>query len=178
MASLIDRTGTHQRVWRVFYTKPRAEKKAAERLAAAGVEVLLPLKEESRHWSDRKMIVQVPLFKSYLFANTDELGRLRVLEDEGIVNTVSFGGRMARVTEEEVSRLILLSESPDLVEDVVHISSFPVGTKVLVHRGPLKGVVGHIMPRRLAGSLFVNVPSLSCSVRVQVPTEWVRRISQ
>lgn len=178
MTSSTDRTCTAQRVWRVFYTKPRAERKAAERLAAAGVELLLPLREESRHWSDRKKTVQVPLFKSYLFARTDERERLRVLEDEGIVKTVSFGGRMAQVTNDEVDRLVLLNESPDLVEDIVQISAFPAGTEVLVHRGPLKGMVGHIMPHRLAGRLYVNVPSLSCSVRVQVPTDWVRRISQ
>ncbi|MFP4228422.1 MAG: transcription termination/antitermination NusG family protein, partial [Salinivenus sp.] len=41
-------------VWRVFYTRARAEKKCETRLQDRGIDVLVPKKTEIRQWSDRK----------------------------------------------------------------------------------------------------------------------------
>ena len=53
--------------WHVLYTKPRNEKKVAERLTAAGYSVYCPLQMVQRQWSDRVKVVEEPLFKGYLF---------------------------------------------------------------------------------------------------------------
>ena len=53
--------------WYVLYTKPRNEKKVAQRLSEAGYTVYCPLQKVRRQWSDRTKVVEEPLFKSYLF---------------------------------------------------------------------------------------------------------------
>ena len=65
----------HQQLWRVFYTKPRAEMAAEKR----------PF---PRTWSDRQKKVIEPLFRSYIFAKVNELGRLDVLRDDAILTTI------------------------------------------------------------------------------------------
>lgn len=40
--------------WYALHTAPRAEKKVKERLEEQGIENYLPLKIETRIWSDRK----------------------------------------------------------------------------------------------------------------------------
>ena len=161
-------------VWRVFYTKPRAEKRVAQRLAAAGHEAFLPLRTTLRQWSDRKQRVETPLFPGYLFARVDERARLAVLEDEGVVKTVHFGGTLAVVPEREMALIRILAESPEHVEAVAR-EAFPVGAEVYVSRGPLAGthgrVVGH--PRELY--LLVEVPSVQQAVRIHLPTDWAVR---
>ena len=162
------------RVWRVFYTKPRAEKRVETRLLAAGLDVFLPMRTTIRQWSDRKQRVSVPLFPAYLFARVDERERLAVLEDEGVVKTVHFGGALAAVPEREMALIRTLAESPEYVETVTR-EAFPVGAEVYVSRGPLAGVHGRVIghPRELY--LIVEVPSVQQAVRIQMPAAWAVR---
>lgn len=168
--------GPAARLWRVFYTKPRAEKKAAERLAAAGHDVLLPVRTTLRQWSDRHQRVEVPLFPSYLFAHVDEHDRLAVLTDEAVVKTVHFGGVPAVVPERDIALLRALADVPGQVEAVAR-QAFPVGAEVYVAKGPLAGVHGRVLghPRDLY--LLVEVPSVQQTVRIHLPADWAVRRS-
>ena len=163
------------RLWRVFYTRPRNEKKVADRLEARGVEVCLPMRSVLRQWSDRKKKVQEPLFPSYLFAHVDERQRLDVLADEGVVKTVSFGGRVAVVRQEEIDILRSLQAFPERIEAVTR-EAFPPGTGVMVTNGPLKGMRGSVsaVPKPLY--LTVEIPSIHQAIRLQVPSDWVMRV--
>lgn len=167
-------TGPAARLWRVFYIRPRAEKKAAERLEAAGHETFLPLRTTLRQWSDRKQRVEVPLFPSYLFAHVDERGRLDVLEDEAVVKTVHFGGTLAVVPEREMALLRALAEAPDRIEAVAR-EAFPLGAEVYVARGPLSGVHGRVIGHPKDMYLLVEVPSVRQIIRIHLPTDWAVR---
>jgi len=50
--------------WFAVWTRSRQEKVAASTLETLGVPHFLPLKSETRQWSDRKQKVSVPLFPS------------------------------------------------------------------------------------------------------------------
>ena len=71
--------------WYVVYTKPKWEKKVAERLNAIGVIAYCPLITKERQWSDRKKIVHVPLFNSYIFVQIDDKLRNQVFEVPGAI---------------------------------------------------------------------------------------------
>ena len=161
-------------VWRVLYTRPRSEKKAAARLAAAGHEVLLPMRATVRQWSDRRQRVTVPLFPGYLFARVDERARLAALQDEAVVKTVHFGGTLARVPDAEIDLIRRLAEQPDRVEAVTR-AAFPVGAEVYVSTGPLAGVRGRVAGHPREMYLLVDVPSVGQAIRVHVPTDWATR---
>lgn len=162
------------RVWRVFTVRPRAEKRVAERLAAMGLDTLLPTRVALHQWSDRKRRVAVPLFPGYVFAHVDERERLDVLTTEGVVRTVGFGGRLAEVSDLEVTLLRGLAETPERVEAVAR-EAFPPGAAVLLTNGPLKGVRGHVSGYPRDHYLTVEVPSVGQMVRLQVPADWAMR---
>ena len=61
--------------WYVLYTKPRNEKKVAQRLSEAGYNVYCPLQKVRRQWSDRTKVLEEPLFKSYLFIQIEDSRR-------------------------------------------------------------------------------------------------------
>jgi transcription antitermination factor NusG len=164
------------RAWRVFYAKPRAEKAAAARLREGGVDILLPLKSTVRQWSDRKQRVEEPLFRGYLFAQVDEKQRLHVLEDKGIVRSVSFGGHLASLTDREAQNLLQLANSPESVDEVVRARAFPEGSEVYVERGPLAGVQGYVTAHKHPFHLYVLVESIHQAVRINIPADWVRRV--
>lgn len=165
---------TRKKVWRAFYTRPRNEKKVADRLERQGIEVCLPLRTVLRQWSDRKKKVQEPLFPSYLFARVDERERLDVLADEGVVKTVSFGGTLAEVRDETIAALRALVDLPGGVEAIA-MQALPPGTPVILTNGPLEGARGTVQGSPKPLYLTIAVDAIRQSVRIQVPADWAMR---
>ena len=75
-----------ERKWHVIYTKSKWEKKTADVLMQHGVESWCPVQKKERQWSDRKKIIEEPLFRSYVFVKISQTERVKVLETNGVVN--------------------------------------------------------------------------------------------
>ena len=61
-----------ERKWYAIYTKPRWEKKLAEKLEEKRIDHYLPMVKTLKLWSDRKKWVNEPLFKSYIFVHVTQ----------------------------------------------------------------------------------------------------------
>jgi transcriptional antiterminator RfaH len=94
-----------QKNWYVLYTKPRHEKKVAERLTAAGYTVYCPLQKVVRKWSDRTKVVVEPLFKGYVFIQIEDHNRDEVFTFPGTVRYLFLLRRPAIVREEEITTI-------------------------------------------------------------------------
>jgi len=158
-------------VWRVFYTRARAEKKCEERLQDRRIDVLVPKKKEIRQWSDRKKEVTVPLFRNYLFARVDEKDRLRTLRTNGIVRCVHFDGEPARLRKETVEQLKRTQQAPGRLS-VADLRP-PVGETVTITDGPMKGLTGEVRQHRGQSYVLVRVEAIRQAVKVEVPSDWV-----
>ena len=88
--------------WYVLYTKPRNEKKVAERLSTAGYNVYCPLHKVKRQWSDRMKVVEEPLFKGYLFIQVEDKRRDEVFNYQGAVRYLFWLRRPALVRSCEI----------------------------------------------------------------------------
>src|SRR6056297_2638782 len=88
--------------WYVLYTKPRTEKRVAERLQEIGVEVYCPLIAEIKQWKDRKKKLKTPLFKSYVFIKLEDKNRNQVFDVPGVVRYLFWLGKPAVVRNEEI----------------------------------------------------------------------------
>ena len=91
--------------WYVLYTKPRNEKKVAQRLLEAGYTVYCPLQKIRRHWSDRTKVVEEPLFKSYLFIQIEDHRRDEVFSFPGTVRYLFWLRRPAQVRQVEINTI-------------------------------------------------------------------------
>jgi|ERR1044072_2175588 transcription antitermination factor NusG len=151
--------------WFVLQTLPRSEKKAAYLLGQKGYECFLPTYRQKRHWSDRVVIVDLPLFSSYLFCRFNSLVLGRALDTPGVSRIVAFGGRPAEVPEDEIESLKLLTKS-DLLR--TPWSFLPDGTVVRVESGPLTGATGIICVSDRKHCLVISVTMLLRSVAVQL----------
>lgn len=164
-------------VWRVFYTRARAEKKCEERLQDRQIDVLVPKKKEVRQWSDRKKEVTVPLFRNYLFARVGEKGRLQVLRTKGIVRCVHFHGEPARLREETAEQLERTQAVPGRLSttDLHPTRRPPVGETVTITGGPkrLQGLTGEVLEQRGQTCVLVQVEAVRQAVKVEIPADWV-----
>lgn len=161
-------------IWRVFYTFPRAEKKCEDRLKNKRIEVFLPTFTALRQWSDRKKKVVEPLFNNYIFAKVDERDRLRVLQTDGIVRCVSFDGKPAVVTEEEIDSIRRAVEYEGEFAVVDYVPRPDVGTKVIVTEGPMRGLRGEVREHRGQTHLLVSIAAIRQALRINVPAQWVQ----
>jgi transcription antitermination factor NusG len=139
--------------WYAVYTCANREKLVAARLASRGIEHFLPLYDSVREWSDRKVKLQMPLFPGYLFVRTALKHRLPVITVPGVVNLVSSGGQPAPVP----SNLIL--QLRDNIKSVAAqpYPSLPVGQRVSICSGPLKGWTGVLLRHKSGTRVVISI---------------------
>lgn len=120
--------------WYVVYTKPKWEKKVAERLNEIGVVTYCPLITKISQWSDRKKIVSVPLFNSYIFVQTAEKERNKIFEVTGAIRYLFWLGKPAIVRDSEIEEIQKWLSAPAAYE--VSIDKWKKGDKVILESGP------------------------------------------
>lgn len=127
--------------WYVIYTKPRNEKKVAERLNLAGITAFCPMINMVKQWSDRKKKVQVPLLNSYVFVQLDEKNREAVFQISGVVRYLFWLGKPAVVREDEIDAL------KNGLKDTMasfEVKDIKVGDLLPIPSGPFQGKEGII----------------------------------
>jgi len=132
-----------QNNWYAVYTKPRWEKKVADALTRKQVETYCPINRVTHQWSDRKKIVEEPLFKSYVFVRIPEAMKTAVRETGGIVNFVYWLGKPARIPDQEID---LIKNFLQDYQDV-ELESFPIHENDLIQitAGPLMYQRGRVV---------------------------------
>lgn len=128
--------------WYVIYTKPRNEKKVAERLSISGFETYCPLVKTLKVWSDRKKKVSMPMFPSYVFIRITEKERYEVLKDPGVMNFVFWLGKPAVVRDIEIEAIREIAEYSEDVE--VSRLQLEKGQLLKISDGPFKGLTGKV----------------------------------
>jgi transcription antitermination factor NusG len=153
--------------WYALLTRSRHEKVVAERLRDRGFEAFLPLVHEVREWSDRKKMVDLPLFSGYVFvkslATNEE--KVRVLSIDGVVQYVGVRGEGTPVPEEQIDAVRRL-----LAQELQH-SLHPflkVGQSVRIRGGALDGVEGILVSRDGGKALVVSVDAIERSLLVRI----------
>ncbi|WP_264535090.1 UpxY family transcription antiterminator [Flavobacterium sp. N1736] len=119
--------------WYVVYTKPKWEKKVAEKLNEIGIECYCPIITQIKQWSDRKKKVEVPLFNSYVFVNLLETDRNSVFQIAGVVRYLFWLGKPAIVRDEEINIIKNSLASPNLSD--VTVTPFQIGDRIKLESG-------------------------------------------
>lgn len=119
--------------WYVVYTKPKWEKKVAERLNEIGIECYCPLITQVKQWSDRKKKVEVPLFNSYVFVHLLDANRNSVFEIAGVIRYLFWLGKAAIVRDEEIE--IIRKSVLDIDISEVLVLPYKKGDRIKLETG-------------------------------------------
>jgi len=153
--------------WYALHTRSRHEKIVAQRLAQVGVDTFLPIVTETRKWSDRKKVVEIPLFGCYVFARlaATRAERLRVLMVDGILEVVGNHGEGLAIPDSEIDAVRMV------LEKSLPFSSHPflkIGQRVRIRSGALQGMEGTLVSRNGANTLVISIEALHRSLAVQI----------
>ena len=149
--------------WFVIYTKSRNEKKVAELLQKNGVEVFCPLVKLKKNWSDRKKIVETPLFNSYVFVNVSEKDRNVVFNVPGVIRYVFWLKKPAIVKNSEIESLkAVLNDTIDSFS----IENYQIGDTVKISEGVFKGLDG-VIEKQSNNKLHVILENVGIKITLQ-----------
>lgn len=149
--------------WYVVYTKPKWEKKVAERLNEIGVITYCPLISKTSQWSDRKKTIHVPLFNSYIFVQIEEANRNRVFEVTGAVRYLFWLGKPAMVKNHEIEAIKNWLSTPSDFE--VTLDKWKIGDKIVLESGPFVSQSATIQEVKQNHYILV-LESLGCVLKV------------
>ena len=149
--------------WYVVYTKPKWEKKVAERLNAIGVITYCPLISKVSQWSDRKKKVSVPLFNSYIFVQIEDKQRNQVFEVPGAIRYLFWLGKPAVVKKEEIEAIKNWLSAPNEYE--VAVDQWKKGDTIVLESGPFKSQTAVIQAVKQNHYILI-LESLGCVLKV------------
>ena len=153
--------------WYAIQTRCRFEKKVASQLQNKGVETYLPVVKQVHRWSDRRQIIEVPLFPGYAFVRTSSLPhtRLRIITTAGVTGFVSMTGGPVPIPNKQIDDIQLL------LSNEISCKAFPflkVGQRVRVRGGCLDGLEGILISENKDHSLAISIDALQRSVALRI----------
>lgn len=158
--------------WFALYTKPRWEKKINNTLRQKGIESWCPVQKIQRQWSDRKKIIEDPVFKSYVFVRITDDERLRVLQTEGVLNFVHYLGKPAVIREEEIDAIKSYLLEKDAKISVESLREFREHDKVVIKHGIFMDNTGSVL-RAGNKKVYIKLESLGQVMIVEFPVSFV-----
>jgi transcriptional antiterminator NusG len=160
--------------WYIVYVKSRAEKKIAERMLRFGLEYFLPTIKVMRQWSDRRKLVEVPLFNGYLFVRTTPEAFTQVRMVEGVVNFVKMEGKYAILRDEQLEAIRTFIATGLPVASAP--ADFEPGTKVKVTYGPLKDFQGELVEVKNEKQFVVRLEAIHQVLLVNMPAAYLEKV--
>ncbi len=162
--------------WYAVYTRPRFEKQVSQRLLEQGIEAYLPMIKTMRQWSDRKKMVEIPLFSSYVFVHIDRKHYDQVLQTFGAVKYITFEGKAASIPAEQINNLKIIVDSNEKVETTWETRK--KGDRVIVSAGSLKGLKGELITDGTRKKVLVRIDSIDQNLTVEVHSSLIELIKE
>ena len=151
--------------WYAVQTRPRHEKRVAEQLRAKYVETFLPVHRCRHKWRNGVLAdLELPLFPGYLFAHAPGSERIRLLQLPGIVGLAASASHPTAVPDDDIDALRKITVS-------LRAEPHPflnVGDRVRIVAGPLAGLEGILMRRKLAMRVILSIQIIMRSIAVEV----------
>jgi transcription termination/antitermination protein NusG len=153
--------------WYAVHTRCQHDKKVARQLTEEGIVTFLPLMLVPHRWSDRKKIVEVPLFPGYLFVRIawSVQMQLCVLRVPGVAGFVGVKGHGTPIPDEQILDL------QTVLSHKLHCECRPLlqeGQRVRVRGGCLDGVEGVLVQGFSDRSLVLSVDAIQRSIIIRI----------
>jgi transcription antitermination factor NusG len=151
--------------WYAVQTHAKHEKKVDVLARQRGISTFLPLVSQVHRWSDRRKLIESPLFSCYVFVHIPQfrVDYSNVLRINGVIRFVGTSGKGTPIPDWEIENIRLLLSQP------IPFVSYPVvtvGQRVRIKGGSLQGLEGVVVSEGGTRKLVVSVQLIQRSVAV------------
>lgn len=160
--------------WYVFYTAPRAEKKAKLELELRGYEAFLPITQTTRIWKNRqKKKIDSVLFPSYIFVKTNERYLAEICRLNKITMYIECGGKPSKVSSECINAIKCMIS---LNKEISVGSNFIEGESVRIIEGPLAGYTGVLLRQKSKTKFGIHLKEINQVASIEICTNVLERV--
>jgi transcription antitermination factor NusG len=136
-------------------------------LGEQGVSIFLPMVIRIQRWSDRRKLVEFPLFSGYVFVHAAVSPQIRriVLFSRGVAGFVAMRGEPLPIPDEQIDTV------RELLAKNVHCAAHPflkVGKRVRIRGGSLDGLEGILVAHNPDRKLVVSVDGIERSFSIRL----------
>jgi transcription antitermination factor NusG len=151
--------------WFAVYTTPRHEKHVSEILAERQIETFLPLYKTTRQWKkSRPVVLELPLFPTYVFVRIARQARGAVLGMPGVLSIVGSSKEPWPLPDFEIDAL----RSGLLERKIEPHPYLVVGERVRIMAGVMAGVEGVLVRKKNDLRVVLSLDTIMRSVAVEV----------
>jgi transcription antitermination factor NusG len=151
--------------WFAVYTTPRHEKHVSEILAERQIETFLPLYKTTRQWQkSRPVVLELPLFPTYVFVRIARQARGSVLGTPGVLSIVGSSKESWALPDFEIDAL----RSGLLERKIEPHPYLVVGERVRIMAGVMAGVEGVLVRKKNDLRVVLSLDTIMRSVAVEV----------
>jgi transcription antitermination factor NusG len=153
--------------WYAVRTRSRHEKVVERQLQGQGIDVFHPVVNQVRQWSDRRKVVEAPLFAGYAFVRIapSPEERVRVLRTQGVVELVGGHGQGTVIPVEQIEAVRALVASNTPFTQHVFLKA---GQRVRVRGGALDGIEGILVAQNGSRNLVISVEPIQRSLSIRI----------
>jgi transcription antitermination factor NusG len=129
--------------------------------------------EVVRIWSDRKKKIREPIFRGYIFVNTDLRNKIDILQTDGVVRLVGIGEKPSPIPEEQINWIRILTKHPEAIQKEKYITA---GQKVRVIAGIFAGIDGFVREEKGTHKVVVTFESIRQSISLEISADMLEKI--
>jgi transcriptional antiterminator RfaH len=150
-------------LWFVAHTRPRCEKKLVQFCRRERICATLPCYRAAHKYRGKTVVFRKPLFPGYVFLQFAPERRMKLFQSDCV----------AKILEVEDQALFFeqLEEILRALETDLEIRLAPIigrGTRVLIKRGPLRGVEGLVEERYGVNTVLLRLDFIGQAAAVKV----------
>jgi transcription antitermination factor NusG len=158
--------------WYALFVRCNQEKRVTASLHERGIEHLLPCYSSVRHWKDRRVRLEMPLFPGYVFVRLPLTERLQALTVPNVLSLVGRKDSPSVISEEEIAWIR---------SGVAHGQAHPheylkAGQRVMIVDGPLSGMQGILLRRSNGPRVVISLDSIARAFVIEVDESNVKAL--
>lgn len=131
----------------------------------------LPVQTVTRNWSDRKKIVEIPLFPNYVFVYADTKTKYQVLNVYGVSRYVSSNGVPVTISENEIDVIKKLMVVPGMAVE----QRIEAGDLVEITDGVFDGLKGIVFKKSSKSRFGVKIPGINQFLTIEIDMAFIRK---
>jgi transcriptional antiterminator NusG len=164
--------------WFALLTKSNFEKTVTKGITSKNIEVFLPTTKRKSQRKDRSSMVEVPLFRGYVFVKSaySPQAQLDILKTMGAVRLLGNKSGPVPIPEVQIESLkILTSTTVDLITGTN--IKLKKGDLVMILEGPLTGMKGEFTRYKGKKRVVIKIDALGQYAGVEVEEENIEKVS-
>jgi transcription antitermination factor NusG len=164
----------HSARWFALYTTPRHEKHVSEILSDRQIETFLPLYRTTKQWKkSRPVVLELPLFPTYVFVRIERQARGSVLATPGVLSIVGSSKEAWPLPDFEIAAL----RSGLLERKIEPHPYLVIGERVRIIAGVMAGVEGVLARKKNEFRVVLSLDTIMQRVAVEVGTDEVEPVN-